>query len=168
MMRRCKRAGQWSALFFAFILLLAGESNAGGPGQYGLIGTLNSLGITDGGTRPPLSTPPRSHKACLDEEGLGPVDLPVILGNRSSLAINLITEDGPPDVSNLIRPGETHSTMVYIPEERVTFHAVYDGTIVASQTWSRDPARPCKVPVVLFDDSDGRPALRIVTGERSY
>ncbi len=154
----------------ALILCCVGDVNAGGGGlPYGLVGLLNSLGVTDQGTRPPLSSPPRIRGTCPELEGLGPVDLPVILGNRTSnLEVNLVTEGEPLGPSNLYRPGETRSVTVFLSDDHVTFHAVHDGNTIATQTWSRDPGQPCSVPVVLFESSAGSATLTIVTGKRSY
>ena len=155
-------------VFSAAIFLWAGSVSAGGPLQYGLVGLLNSLGITNDPEADPFGAPVRIREKCSEGQGLTPINISAIVGNRSGLAVNLVIDGEPADSSNLYRPGETRSVTLLLPDDRVTFHAVRDGSIIASQTWSRDPGKPCSVPVVLFENTDASAILTIVTGKRSY
>ena len=155
-------------VFSAAIFLWAGSASAGGPLQYGLVGLLNSLGITNDPEADPFGAPVRIREKCSEGQGLTPINISAIVGNRSGLAVNLVIDGEPANSSNLYRPGETRSITVFVPDDRVTFHAVRDGSIIASQTWSRVPGQSCSVPVVLFENTDASAILTIVTGKRSY
>ena len=165
---RPKKIHLWLLFSLSFIFFLVGSASAGGPLQYGLVGLLNSLGITNDPEADPFGPPVRIREKCSERQGLTPINISAIVGNRSNLAVNLVTEGAPADSSTLYSPGETRSITVFVPDDRVTFHAVRDGSIIASQTWSRDPGKPCSVPVVLFENTDASAILTIVTGKRSY
>ena len=150
-------------VFLAFILFSAEEAHAGGPLEYGLGGLFYGLGITGPGAAP-FNPPPAIERPCSERKELGPIDVPAILGNRSPFAVNLVADAAPIDSSSLLAPGETRSVTLFIPYDRVTFHAVRDGIPIASQTWIRDPGASCSLPIVLFEVSEGLFTLRIVTG----
>ncbi len=93
--------------------------------------------------------------------------IPATGRNRSRQSVHILPEGETANASNFFIPGDIKNISISLsPQGRITFHAVRDGKIIASSVWQTDPGDASKVPVLLFDDSDGPPKLTLMTGIR--